>query len=102
MSPWLRTFRLTVLNHSSLLRRHSRPEFQSEQQSLKRRERIYEDHDDCGAASGVIRSSRPQAIAGSARCVGQPIWYGTACGSKRVISLKTPGCYRNRFRTQLA
>jgi hypothetical protein len=34
-------------------------------------------------------------------CVGEPIWYGTACGSKRVISLKSPGRYRARFRTGL-
>ena len=34
-------------------------------------------------------------------CVGRSIWSRTGCGSKRVISLKPPGRYRNRFRTAL-
>ena len=29
----------------------------------------------------------------------ESIWYGTACASKRVISRKLPGRWRDRFRT---
>jgi hypothetical protein len=39
----------------------------------------------------------------NSRCASdKPRWYGTACGSKRVISLKPPGRYRDRFRTRPA
>ena len=31
--------------------------------------------------------------------VKESIWYGTACASKRVISRKLPGRWRDRFRT---